>query len=324
MSVPPRDLKNPTVSRSKIVASRSERSRFIRQSLAAVVRFIRRRPSSPEVEGELSGWIAFLHGFLDKKSEEGHLTPRIDEALVQASSNFVNRWLGPGIDVRQADRSLAQAQKVTAGGVPKIVDAARRGNVEGARSLISETTSDVMEAVGLPPNLFGTPGLSYGQFAKFRRAVRATLICLTLQNEHPLVLITRAEKGDRAAILSLVKADKLFAHDSCCAVTIKKAELQDDQGFIGQLTRALEYQPTVRRRDILQVYYKILFLLAESGVSLPTLYELCSALDPHGMEYESLSAFEKDFQRRRRDFIAMVRKVDEEVPVRWKGSSVPK
>jgi hypothetical protein len=45
---------------------------------------------------------------------------------------------------------------------------------------------------------------------------------------------------------------------------------------------------------------------------------LRSTLDPRGSEYESLSAFEKDFQRRRRDFTKMFKEADEEVSVLWK------
>lgn len=125
--------------------------------------------------------------------------------------------------------------------------------------------------------------------------------------------MARAAKGDRVAVLSLVKADKLFVHDRCCAPTIRKAELHNDQGFISQLTRAMEYEPTIRRREALQIYYHILFLLEASSVSLPTLNELWSMLDPYGREYDSLSAFEKDFQRRRQDFTRMLKQADEEL-----------
>jgi hypothetical protein len=113
----------------------------------------------------------------------------------------------------------------------------------------------------------------------------------------------------------LVRADKLFLQDCCCAATIRKAELQDDQGFTKQLTKALEYQPTLRRRGVFRVYYYILFLLEASGVLLPSLNELWSTLDPHGREYDSLSAFEKDFQRRRRDFGRMFAFADAEPQV---------
>src|SRR5262249_52593226 len=111
-----------------------------------------------------------------------------------------------------------------------------------------------------------------------------------------------------------------FLHDCCCAPTIRTAELHDDQAFIMQLTSAIEYQPTLRRRDALQVYYYILLLLESWGVSLPTLNELWSTLDPYRREYKSLSAFEKDFQRRRRDFNKMLKEADEELAIQWKSA----
>jgi hypothetical protein len=62
------------------------------------------------------------------------------------------------------------------------------------------------------------------------------------------------------------EADKLLLQDSSCAGTIRKATFEDDHDFIGQLTKAPEYQPKLSRRDVLQVYYFILLLLEEWGV----------------------------------------------------------
>jgi hypothetical protein len=173
------------------------------------------------------------------------------------------------------------------------------------QTLISETTAEIMGAAGIPLNLFDSPGLSFEQFAKLQRAIHAALTCLALHNEHPLVLVARAAKGDREAVLSLIKVDKLFLQDSCCAGTIRKATLQGDQDFIRRLRNALEYKPRLRRRDAFHVYCYTLLLLESWGVVLPTLNELWSTLDPCGIEYDSLSAFERDFQRRRRDFTKM-------------------
>lgn len=106
------------------------------------------------------------------------------------------------------------------------------------------------------------------------------------------------------------EADKLLLQDSSCAGTIRKATFEDDHDFIGQLTKASEYQPKLSRRDVLQVYYFINPAPPRRvgcfGVLLPTLNELWSTLDSHRREYDSLSAFEKDFQRRRQDFTAIL------------------
>ena len=87
---------------------------------------------------------------------------------------------------------------------------------------------------------------------------------------------------------------------------IRTAELQDDHKFMEQLKRALEYEPRIRLRDVQHVYYYILFLFEQQGVPLPTLDELWQVLDPVGTAYRSLSAFARDFQRRREDFSKIV------------------
>jgi hypothetical protein len=315
----PHNSRNRTVSRSKIVAPISGKSRFIRQALAAVLRFVRKKRYLPDVEGDLSAWIFATHGFTEKESgneESGaeDLEPNKQKDLIEASAEFANRWFGPGMDVRRAERTINRTQEIMSTRVPRIAREHRSGNLKRYETLISEAMAEMLKELRTPRGLFQPRGLSIEQFARFRRATRATLICLALHNEYPLVLIARAAKGDRLAVLSLVKTDKLFLHDRCCAPTIRSAEFRDDQAFIMQLKRAMEYQPTLRRRDALQVYYYILLLLESWNFPLPTLNELWSTLDPRRREYDSLSAFEKDFQRRRRDFTRMFKKADEEAP----------
>ena len=315
----PHNSRNRTVSKPKIVAPRSGKSRFIRQALAAVLRFVRKKRYLPDVEGDLSAWICAAHGFTEKESgdeESGaeDLDPNKQKDLIEASAEFTNKWFGPGMDAQRAERSITRTREIIDTRVQRIAREYRSGNLKRYETLISEATAEMLKELRTPRGLFQPHGLSIEQFARFRRATRATLICLALHNEHPLVLIARAAKGDRVAVLSLVKTDKLFLHDRCCAPTIRNAELRDDHTFIMQLKRAMEYEPTLRSRDALRVYYYILLLLESWGFPLPTLNELWSTLDPRGKEYESLSAFEKDFQRRRRDFIRMFREADEEVP----------
>jgi len=272
-----------------------------------VLRFVRKKRYLPDVEGDLSAWIFAAHGFTEKESgaeESGaeDLDPNKQKDLIEASAEFTNRWFGPGMDAQRAERSITRTREIMDTRAQRIAREYRSGNLKRYETLTSEAMAEMLKELRTPRRLFQPHGLSIEQFARFRRATRATLICLALHNEYPLVLIARAAKGDRLAVLSLVKTDKLFLHDRCCAPTIRSAELRDDRAFMMQLKRAMEYQSTLRRRDALQVYYYILLLLESWGFPLPTLNELWSTLDPQRTEYKSLSAFEKDCQRRRRDF----------------------
>jgi hypothetical protein len=310
---------NPTTSRSKVVASRSEKSRFLRQALAGLLRFINRKRLWPEVEGDLSSWVLSMHGFSGERCSDGTLQPRYDKADVADLATFLNKLLGSEMDVREIRSSILQCQRIADEMVPKMAEAPGSGNRDASLSMFSQALSGVMAAWKFPQSFSRSLELSFGQTIKGIRATRATLLCLLLHNEHPLVLITRAYKGDRRAVLDLVKADNLFLHDPCCIRVIKKAELQDDQMFVEQLKRAVGHRTKPDRRNVMHVLFYIFCLLESWGVSLPSLEELWSTFDPYGMEYESLSAFEKDFQRRRQDFIRMLTTTEAEVPVRWTG-----
>jgi hypothetical protein len=219
------------------------------------------------------------------------------------------------MDVRQLDIAARKSEKLTEDEVPKIVEAYRRGGMGAFHEQLSNSMSRVADTWGIPPDLSKGMGLSLDQFIKMSRAIRATVVCVALYNEHPLSLISRATKGDRRAVLDLVKADKLFLHDRCCLGVIRSAELQDDRTFIDQLKRALAYEPRVRRRGAQHIYYYVLCLLEKQGFMLPSLDELWSMLDPYAREYGSLAAFEKDFQRRRQYLATFLEQTEREVPI---------
>jgi hypothetical protein len=126
---------------------------------------------------------------------------------------------------------------------------------------------------------------------------------MAIHEVHPASLIARASKGDRQATLDLIKVDKLFLHDSCAEKVIRDAGLRNDYSFLQQLARAQTYQPKLRVREIQHLYFYSLFLLEQEGnMCLPTGHKLWRILDPRGREYDSLDAFERDFQRRRKAF----------------------
>lgn len=266
-----------------------------------------------------------MHGFREDKSGEGPpYKSRYDATAVAAAADLMSRLLGPGMDPRKIESSTVQSQKIADDKGRNLAAALRSGNQDAFQSQFSEAVSELTDAWKIPRSISESLGLSFDRVIKLLRATRATLICVGLHGEHPLVLITRALKGDRLAVLALVKVDKLFMHDGCCLGVIRKAELQEDQKFLEQLQRALDYQARLDSRQAWHVYYYILFLLELWGVSLPSQPELWSTLDPLGREYDSLSAFEKDFQRRRLDFTRMLMTADTEVPIAGKVKSPPR
>jgi hypothetical protein len=313
--VPPPEQRDPTTSRPRFVGSRSEKSRFVRQFLAGLLRSIRKKRPWAAAEGDLSSWILFMHGLTGKTNGGDALEQKYDDAVVTSAVNFMNQILGPGMDTRQMENAARESQRLTEADLPKIVEAYRQGNVGAFHAQLSNSMSKVVDAWGIPPELFKGMGLSLDQFFKIGRAIRATVACVALYNDHPLLLISRATKGDRRAVLDLIKADKLFLHDRCCTGVIRSAELHDDRTFMDQLKRALAYEPRLHRRDAQHIYYYVLCLLERWGFVLPSLNELCSMLDPYAREYGSLAAFEKDFQRRRQDLATILAQAEQEVSI---------
>jgi hypothetical protein len=316
-----RGAENPTTCSSKVVASLREKSRVLRKCLAAAVHSIRRKRRWPEVQGELSSWILHMHGFKDRcEMKPWHCRYTKNEGARVAE--FLNKALGPEMDAQQVERALVRSQKVANEKGPLIAEARRRGDLGAFESLFSEMTLGILDSAGIPKafsELLG--GVFYEDVVKSLRACRALVSCLVVHGEHPLVLINRASKGDRRAVLDLVEIDGLFMHDSCCSEVIRRAELQEDQEFIEQLKKAVGKQPSLRSRDIKHVYYYILFLFEAFGSRLPRREDLWNAIDPLGAEYESLSAFEKDFQRSRQVFKNMLAAAEAEIMVQ--GSEPP-
>ena len=138
------------------------------------------------------------------------------------------------------------------------------------------------------------------------RATRALFLCTALYGTNPLILIARAWRGERNAVLDLVKVDKLFLQDPCTQSVIRQASLQNDREFLGQLANAQRYQPVLRTRDLFHIYFYVLFLWEELGQALPRMDELQRLLDPRGTKFVGVYAFERDLQRCRAQFQEML------------------
>jgi hypothetical protein len=308
---------NPTSSRPKIVASERETSDKIRGLLAGLLRFMKRERRLPPLEGDLSSWIFSLHGFVENAPKGGNQVPgRPDEALLSAVTVWLVQIAGPSLDRNKADRAIAQTERLRDQKIAELTELYLNGDKAALDSLFREIARQLIDAWGAPPILAAQFDFSFDRVREMLRAVRATAFCLDVHKMHPLVLIARASKNDRRAVLDLVKIDKLFLHDCCTEKVIRQAEFQNDQRFIEQLARAQEYQPKLSVRTVHHLYFYMLFLIEKQRMPVPSLHELWRVLDPHGREYDSLSAFERDFQRRRSDFDQMLSAGDSQYPRR--------
>jgi hypothetical protein len=298
----------PTSSHTKTVASEKQRSRALRGFLAGVLRFIRRDTPLPPIKGDLSSWILQLHdlGGAEVTQEPNQGTPGAQ--IMPPLAMWMEQLAGPELDPRKIESALAKTEKVKDRRTTKELKSLLH---EDKREFESQFGQRAREALGIwavPEGLPAIPQLlSFEGLLKMLRAAHALAVCLAIHEVHPLLLIARASKGDQRAVLDLIKVDKLFLHDSCTEKTIRDAELRNDYPFLQQLARAQTYQPRLRVREVQHLYFYLLFFLEQEGkMRLPAGHKLWRILDPRAREYDSLDAFERDFQRRRKAFARML------------------
>jgi hypothetical protein len=311
-SVPQGRSANPTSSHTKVVAPGQEKSRTLRGMLATLLRFLRRGRPLPPIEGNLSSWICQLHGLVQNPETNQYRPPKPDSRIVPNLATWIEQIASPKLDMRKTQNAAARVNK-TRRAIEELALLYGKNQRE-FNSQFSRLARDAMGAWGVPDGLPAISQMSSLEGAlKMSRATYALAVCLGIYEEHPVSLITRASKGDRQAALDLVKVDNLFLHDRCTEKVIREAELRNDRLFMEQLTRAQTYQPNLRGRTVHHLYFYLVFMLEDLGTQLPTEQELWRILDPHGREYTSLSAFERDFQRRREAFTRMLSDADSQI-----------
>jgi hypothetical protein len=307
--------KIPTTSRTKFVASKEERSRNLRATLLTFRRLIREEVRLPTtITGDLSSWIFQLHGLkTETTGDKLRIRPPIEPDLA-SSMKWMEQIAGPESDPKTRKSLRAKVEEVKDHRTTAELTLLYREDSERFHSEFTQQAGKVVDALQIPEELAAISGFtSFEESLKAQRASRAFFLCLTMHKTHPVLLIMRAMKGDRQAVLDLVKVDKLFVHDRCTQDSIRKAEFQNDRGFLNQLARAQTFVPTLTAREMQHLYFYQLFLIEQWGAQLPAEHELWRILDPHGKEYSSLSAFEKDLQRARRGFQKMLDEVSAEV-----------
>ncbi len=299
----------PTKRNSEFVASEEARSRAVRQLLAGLWRWVRRHLPVPEGSRDISLWVCQVSG-LGALRLNGH-NIETDQSHIEAEA--VLRALGPEASPAKIRDKLAAADALKVGQHYRSMMAAASG------SDFAKFDAAFTEVAKRAANLW-TPGfeppfaLSFDAAVQINRALRATLVCAVLQRVHPLTLIARALKGEQEAVLNLVRADKLFLSDRCTQNIIRDAGLHNDQPFLGRLASAQKSQPRLGRKDLIHIYFNLLFILELAGQQLPTIDELQRLLDPEGREFGGLYAFERDLQRQRELWTQMWAEAISELP----------
>jgi hypothetical protein len=307
--VNPSEKNNPTNRKARFVAPEGERSRELRQLLVGLWRFVRKERPLQGTTGEISLWICQLWGLGRMRQSGGEI--KINGCYAEAAEALGG--FGPKLSPEQIKRKHAQSVAMRSqAGFKDMIEAAKNRDISGFNADFEGMTKALI-GVWLPD--FEPPfELSFDVIRQMIRAFRATLICTALDRVNPLTMIAKAWKGDKEAVLGLVRADKLFLQDRCSQAVIRNAGLQNDQQFLDELARAQKFQPQLHRRDLVHIYFHWLFFTEAMGQSLPRCDELQRLLDPNGTIFEGLYAFERDLQRQREHFRNMLTEAYTELP----------
>ncbi len=308
MSVNPSGKNKPTNLKSRFVAPEQGRSRELRRLLAGLWLFVRRERPLPGLGGEISLWICQLHGLAWLRQSSGNTAEmgsysEIGEAL---------KIFGPELSPEEIKGKLAGSDAIQSDArFQSMIEAASSGDMTGFNASFQEIAKSMIDL--WLPNFEPPFDLSFRTMLQMTRALRGTLVCTALHPVHPLILIARAWKGDKEAVLDLVRIDKLFLQDRCAQEVIRNAALRNDQQ-LDQLAKAQKYQPRLHRRDLLHIYFAVLFMLELVEKPLPRIDDLQRLLDPQATLFKGLYAFEKDLQRRRKRFTKMFAEAYSEFP----------
>jgi hypothetical protein len=248
-----------------------------------------------EPGGEISAWLK--DGFAKPVQFERHNIPEQKKDAVQRE--VMRELFAITADPRKKQEiqigSLLEG--VYPEGLNRTLEALQRGDHPAAEKIRAEMVGKLVEKFRKQATKESMSAL--GSLVARGRASRAGAFCMLLYRENPLSLIEQARSGNPEAVIKLIKIDKLFLTDSCTSQVIRRAELQNDRSFLGQLTRAINYKPKTGWRQGCRLYMYILFML---GAKMPSLTALWSRVDPEGTKFGTFDAFEKFVERSRKEF----------------------
>lgn len=271
-------------------------------------------PIESTEKGNLSAWILASHGISqDEKRSPKYTVRKYDEKAFERLIDWMGKIFGPYLDPRMVDRAKAKSEALGEQTVHSLQQIPKEDIKDGLNAVLPEKAAQLLDIWGIPREFYSVQEISVGTVRQTLRAFRALVVCLQLHKTHVLTLIARASKGQRQAVLDLVKVDRMFLHDPSTEAVITQAERLNDHNFLDQLTRAQEYPFTPKLRVLHHLYFRLIFMIEHFGSPLPTMRELLRILDPHGKEYKSLESFERDFQRKREDFRQMLADAEHEL-----------
>jgi len=251
-----------------------------------------------DLEGEISAWLR--EALAKPVKLERHDIPEHSKNAVQRE--VVREIFALAADPRKKEEmQIANLlEGIGSEDLNRTLEALQRGDYPAAEKIRSELVDKIFQRFTRQVTKESMSAL--GSLVARGRASRAGAMCMALYKEHPLSLIEQARGGNREAVLKLIKIDKLFLTDSCTSQVIRKAELQNDRSFLGQLSRAVTYKPKTNWRVGCRFY---IYMLRIFQGEMPSLTALWHRVDPDGKHFSSFDAFERFVQRSRKEFDRM-------------------
>jgi hypothetical protein len=248
-----------------------------------------------DLAGEISAWLREC--FAKPVQFERHNIPEQNKGAVQRE--VMREFFAITADPRKKGEMQIGSllEGVYSEDLNRTLEALQRGDhsaAEKIRAGLVERLSQIFKKQVTKESIS-----ALGSLVARGRASRAGALCMVLYKRNPLSLIEQACGGNREAVLKLIKVDKLFLTDSCTAQVIRRAGLQNDRIFLGQLARAVTYKPKTNWRQGCRLY---IYMFCMLGVEMPSSTALWHRVDPDEKHFASLGAFEKFVERSRKEF----------------------
>jgi hypothetical protein len=247
------------------------------------------------LEGDLSEWVTEL-ARKPVQFERRDPLSHTKGAILQAA---MKEALAMAVDPsNKTEKPMADLiGSISPQDLQRMFEAIQAGQVGEAEKIRSEVIEKLQAQLRKRITPQSIP--AFAALVKRGRAAQATALCCLLHKDHPLSLIAQARKGNRQAVLKLIKVDNLFLNDHCTAQVIREAALQKDRPYLEQLARAIKYKPKTGWRQGCRLY---LYLLFNFDPRLSASAKIQLRIDPDGVRFRTFEAFQKFVERSKNEF----------------------